>query len=238
VFDATATWAAIDALDLVVPAAVQDEMFLRVRRLVERSARWLVRHVEELDLERTVARFAPGVRTVTDVLFDLLVGEPVETTTASIEGLVAEGVPAALASRVALSDFALTALPSVILADAHDVDPQIATRVQFLLDDRLGLDRVRVRIGALPRGDRWQTEARAALRDDFYESRHALADAVLRDTEPAAVPEVRVDTWLADHAEAVDRYEGVAVAVERTEPGDLAALAVVRRALRDLAAID
>ncbi len=62
VFDAADTWSAIDALDLVVPAAVQDEMFLLVRRLVERAARWLVRHVDPLDLRpdgRTLPRRRP-----------------------------------------------------------------------------------------------------------------------------------------------------------------------------------
>ena len=61
---------AIDALDLVVPAAVQDEMFLAVRRLVERSARWLVRHAEPLALGPTVERFRAGVQAVTQSLPD------------------------------------------------------------------------------------------------------------------------------------------------------------------------
>ena len=38
VYDAVTTWAEIDALDLTCPAVIQDEMFLTVRRLVERSA--------------------------------------------------------------------------------------------------------------------------------------------------------------------------------------------------------
>src|SRR3954464_10252088 len=74
VLDAAETWAAIDELDLVVPAAVQDEMFLLVRRLVERAARWLVRHAEPLALGDTVGRFQAGVRTVTAALPQLLVG--------------------------------------------------------------------------------------------------------------------------------------------------------------------
>ncbi len=43
VFDIGNTWSAIDDLDLLVPAATQDRMFLAARRLVERGARWLVR---------------------------------------------------------------------------------------------------------------------------------------------------------------------------------------------------
>src|SRR5262249_25988915 len=161
-----------------------------------------------------------------------------EAATEATRRLVDEGVPASLAARVAGSDLALVALPALLLAETYNIEPRTAAHVQLVVNDRLGLDRVRVRIGALPRGDRWQTEARAALRDDFYESQHALAAAVLRDTDAATTPETRVDAWLADHADEVERYEAVADEVERTEPGDLAALAVVRRALRDLAALD
>ena len=112
---------------------------------------------------------------------------------------VEAGVAPDLARRVAASDAALVALPAVALALEHDVDATTVARIQFLLDDRLGLDRLRERIAALPRADRWQTEARAALRDDFYESQHALTAAVITETDAAGTPEARVDAWLAAH---------------------------------------
>jgi glutamate dehydrogenase len=237
VFDAIDTWAAIDALDLVTDAAVQDEMFLAVRRLVERTARWLVRHVAPLDLGPVVERFRPGVREVVGALPEVALGAPAEAAEASAARLVAAGVPDDLARRVAWCDLAVMALPAVALAVAHSVTPTTAAQVQFALIDRLGLDRVRVRIGALPRADRWQNEARAALRDDFSESQHALAEAVLTDTDETMDPVARVDAWLDAHADAVARYRSLVEEVERTEPGDLASLAVVRRALRDLAGL-
>src|SRR5439155_1847693 len=40
VLEMSEIWAAIDDLDLQVPAATQDRMFLAARRLVERGARW------------------------------------------------------------------------------------------------------------------------------------------------------------------------------------------------------
>jgi glutamate dehydrogenase len=238
VLDAVDTWTAIDALDLVVPAATQNEMFLLVRRLVERSARWLVRHVEPLDLGPAVERFRPGVRAVIDALPDLLVGRVAEAAKTTASGFVTAGVPDDLARAVAASDAALAALPSVALGAEHDLDPLVVARIQFLLDDHLALDRVRDRIAALPRADRWQTEARAALRDDFYESQHALTAAVLTETDRSARPEARVDEWLTAHGPAVNRFQELVTDVERTETADLAALAVVRRALRDLAALD
>jgi glutamate dehydrogenase len=213
-------------------------MFLLVRRLVERAARWLVRHVEPLELGPVVERFRPGVRAVVAALPDLLVGQVAETANTTAAGFVAAAVPDDVAHLVAASDAALAALPSVALGVEHDVDPLVVARIQFLLDDRLALDRVRDRIAALPRADRWQTEARAALRDDFYESQHALTASVLTETDRAGTPEARVDEWLVAHAPAVARFQELVADVERTETADLAALAVVRRALRDLAMLE
>ncbi len=177
------------------------------------------------------------MQAVTAVLPELLVGSVADAAAATATRLTEAGVAPELARMVAASDAALVALPAVALALEHGVEATTVARVQFLLDDRLGLDRLRDHIAALPRADRWQTEARAALRDDFYESQYALTAAVLTETEPAAAPETRVDTWLAQHDGAVGRYRELVHDVERAEAADLAALAVVRRALRDLASI-
>ena len=40
--------------------------------------------------------------------------------------------------------------------------------MHFALGERLGLPAAAKRIVALPRDDRWQTMARATLRDDLY----------------------------------------------------------------------
>ncbi len=232
VFDAGTTWAEIDALDLAVPAAVQDDMFLAVRRLVERASRWLVHHGGELALGPTVDRFRPGVQAVVAALPELVRGG------GRAGQLERAGVPRALARRVGVSDAAVVALPAVELGARRGVDPVTVARLQFAVDERLALATVRDRIGVLPRGDRWQTEARAALRDDFYESVHALTDAVIRETDATSPPGARVDAWIGAHLPAVERYRALAADVERAGVFDLASLAVLRRALRELADLD
>ena len=101
VFEITSTWSAIDALDLLVPAATQDRMFLAARRLVERGARWLVSHSVDLDLQRTVTRFREPVADVVARLGDLVIGADAMAIATEEEQLRADGVPAELASRVA-----------------------------------------------------------------------------------------------------------------------------------------
>jgi len=232
VYDAGSTWAEIDALDLVVPASVQDDMFLALRRLVERASRWLVHHGGDLPLGPTVDRFRPGVQAVVTALPELVGGGGLA------ERFEQAGVPRALARRVGVSDAAVVALPAVELGARRGVDPVAVTRLQFAVDEQLALEAVRDRIGALPRGDRWQTEARAALRDDFYESVHALTDAVIRETDATSPPGQRVDAWIRAHRPAVERYRALAADVERASVFYLATLAVLRRALRELADLD
>ena len=147
-------------------------------------------------------------------------------------------MPRALARRVGVSDAAMVALPAVELGARRGVDPVTVARLQFAVDERLTLATVRDRIGALPRGDRGQAEARAALRDDFYESVDALTDAVVRETDATSPPGARVDAWIGAHLPAVERYRALAADVERAGVFDLASLAVLRRALRELADLD
>ena len=97
---------------------------------------------------------------------------------------------------------------------------------------------MREHVAALPRVDRWQTEARAALRDDLSESQHALTEAIASDTDATTAPDDRVEAWLTIHGADVERYRQVIADVEAAGGFDLAALAVARRALRELAGLD
>ena len=133
---------------------------------------------------------------------------------------VEAGVPPTWLVGSRRATLALVALPAVALGGSNTIStPRRRAGSQFLLDDRLGLDRLRDRIAALPRADRWQTEARAALRDDFYESQHALTAACAHgDRRRRRAPEARVDAWLAEHGAAVGRYRDLVHDVERPTP--------------------
>ena len=97
--------------------------------------------------------------------------------------LVDEGVPEDLASRVAVLHPAYQLLGVREIADRMELDPVEVTRLHFALGERLGLPDLVTRILALPRDDRWQTMARAALRDDVYAVHAQLTAQVLRDTD-------------------------------------------------------
>jgi len=243
VFGMAAMWDEVDALDLRVPAATQDAMFLTLRRLVERAARWIVRHGGAPELGPAVERYRAGVAQVIDALPQIITGPAAHRLVTQVEALERAGVATDLATSVAVGEWALGALPATALAETHGADPVLVARLAFVIAERLELDRLLQHIAALPRADRWQTEARAALRDDFHDSHEQLTAAVLTfiGLTPAGGPSTeagvvdRVDAWLAEHHDVVDRYRHVVDDVEAAGIFDLATLAVARRALRELA---
>jgi glutamate dehydrogenase len=234
VFDVVAVWQAIDELDLRVPAGTQNAMFLAERRLVERAARRLVQRHASLALGPTVERYRPGVTQLVDALASLVVGNPAHRLADAAAAYRAAGVPAPLAARVAAAEWVPGALDVIDVADARAEDVLTVGSVYFAVVDSLRLDWLRDRIGELPRGDRWQTEARAALRDELHDAHRAITEAVLRTTDRLTAAPERVTAWSELEAAAVKRYRDVIADIEAAGEYDLTTLAVARRALRAL----
>ena len=139
-----------------------------------------------------------------------------------------------LATRVAGSEAAVAALAIAEVAAARGLDVDVVARVHFGVLDRLRLDWLRDRIAALPRADRWQSEARAALRDDVTDLHRAITEDVLLTTDRAAAPAARLEQWMRAHRDAVARYLEVVADIEADGVFDLATLGAARRELRDV----
>jgi glutamate dehydrogenase len=88
-------------------------------------------------------------------------------------------VPEDLGLAVAALYPAYAALTIVQTAERESLDVVKVAEVHFALGQRLGLDRLLTRIVELPRDDRWQTMARAALRDDLHAVHASLTAQVL-----------------------------------------------------------
>ena len=125
-----------------------------------------------------------------------------------------EGVPEELAVRVAVCPPAYMLLGVVETAARDDRDPMEVARVDFEVGKRLGLPLLVSRILALPRTDRWQTMARAALRDDL----HAV-HAQLTAQELAGNPPRKKDT-----VQAVRTLQEICSDEDTDSPGSRVAL--------------
>jgi glutamate dehydrogenase len=227
-------WREVEALDNLVPTAVQTAMLLRGRQLVERATRWLLntrRH--PIDIAATVRTFAPGVAAVSDELPQLLAGPAREALREATEAYVLAGVPDQLAARVAGFVAAYSALDIVEVVGSTGRPVEEVAPVYFAMDGVLELGRIRERITALPRTDRWQTLARAALRDDLYAAQAALTAEVLATTDPGE-PDKRLAAWAELNAAGVNRAGKVLDDIVEGEVYDVATLSVALRQIRGL----
>jgi len=144
------------------------------------------------------------------------------------------GAPADIARTAAQARYAHLALPVVDLARRLDRPLDLVAGVYFALAGRLGLDRVLERVNELPRQTRWDTMARAALRDDLQSLHADLARAALeREPEAGEVGAV-IAAWEA----AVDGVPRVSadLAEITAEGSGLARMSVALRLVRTLLA--
>jgi glutamate dehydrogenase len=170
----------IRGLDYKIGAQTQTQLRIEVRTLVERATRWLVNNRRRpVDIGAAVSQLAAGVQAVEAALPELLTGRDAEALANRLKGYRASGVPDDLARAVAALAPAYAGLTIVQTADREGLDVVKVAGVHFALGQRLGLDKLLTRIVELPRDDRWQTMARAALRDDLHAVHASLTAQVL-----------------------------------------------------------
>jgi glutamate dehydrogenase len=228
-------WDAVEKLDNRVPAQTQLEMLIDGRRLVERSTRWLVRaNPYQVSIAQTIRRFEPGSRMLAASLPDALEGADREAFDRRAAELEQAGVPAELAMRTAGMPSMLALFDIVEVASASEHDPGDVLRVYFRLGSRLELNWLRDRIIDLPRANRWQALARAALRDDLFNLYRELTRKVLDAGGARDGSEAAIDAWSERNAGAVERALGMVADVRASRTYDMTTLPVALREIRGL----
>jgi glutamate dehydrogenase len=228
---------AICSFDNQIDATVQTRMRLEVRTLVERASRWLVNNRRHpMDSEATVDHFGTVVQQVMAALPDLMTGRELEDYQARTKTLTDQGVPAELASKVACCPPASMILGIVETAARDQVDALEVARVHFFVGELLGLPALVSRIQALPRTDRWQTMARAALRDDLHTVHTQLTALVLAHTSDDETAEERVRRWEDQDLVMVSRARQTFQEICADDGADLARMSVALRVVRSLLA--
>ncbi len=234
VFDMPGFWAQVEALDGLVDTDTQVLAMLEGRKLTERAARWLLAFRRPpFDVQDTIDHFAAGMLTIGTGLPKLLAGRDLTGFDERRDVYLARGVPAELADRIAAMVPAYSAFDIVDIAHGTSRSVEETAEVYFDLTDRLQIARLRDLITALPREDRWNTMARAAIRDDLYAAEAALTRDVLAVTGPGS-PEQRLAEWVARNASAVRRADQTLTEIWESNDFTVATLSVAVRAVRSL----
>ncbi|GAA1893378.1 NAD-glutamate dehydrogenase [Lapillicoccus jejuensis] len=235
VFDLAGWVAQVEALDNQVPTAVQTQLYLEFRRLLDRAVRWFVTaRPGTIDVGAEVARFRDVVAAFAPRVGELLQGAEHERLEAKVAELEGAGAPPAVARRAAglLDQFSL--LDVVEIAQDLHADPQDVVGVYYQCSERFGIDAMLTRVSRLPRDDRWDALARGAMRDDLYAVLDSLTRAVLATADAAGSPAERFEQWAGANKDALTRARNALDGIERLDTAGIAALSVALRTLRSV----
>jgi glutamate dehydrogenase len=228
IVDAVALWDEIDALGSDVRIDVQIDLFLELRRMLEHVVLWLLRHQRPpIDIAATVEHYRPLVRRLVSGADDVIVGRMRDLSFAREAGRLALGVPERLAQRASQWPVLHTFLDVIDLATDRRIDPSGVARAYWQLFDIVDGGWLWDAINSLPRSDRWQTQARYALRDDLL--------AVMDDITNDALHLGTVDTWRSSNERILARTSAMLTELRRLETQDVTTLTVALRQLRNLA---
>ena len=228
-------WRRIAALDHLVPAEVQEDMYLQLRRLLDRGTRWLIQTKgATLDLQHEVDYYAPIVQDLGSRIGELLRGSEAAELRADRALLEQQGVPEDVAHDVAGVLFRFQLLDIATVAARVSEEPPDVASLYFAISERFGVDRLLSGISTLPREGRWQTLARQSVRSDLYSAVASLTAEVLRETESTEDPDSRIDRWQSARSTEVHRAREILHEIDTLEQQDLATLSVALRAVRTL----
>jgi glutamate dehydrogenase len=235
VFDMHPFWEQVESLDNRVDAHLQLDMLIDGRRLVERATRWLVRaNPRRIEIDATAKRYASGVELLSDSLPRILHGADREAFDARVRELKEGGVPSELAQRVAAMPHLLAVFDITEIAKATRRPPEAVMEAYFTLGTEIVLTWLRDRIIELPRANRWQALARAALRDDLYSLHRSLTQEVLEVADDDEDAEAAIATWRGRNEAAVRRVLGILDDIKASRVYDTTTLPVALREVRNL----
>ncbi|PNE42567.1 NAD-glutamate dehydrogenase [Streptomyces noursei] len=235
IFRLNQVWDDVEALDNTVAADVQTRIRLHSRRLVERGTRWLLNNRRQpLELSGTIDFFSERVAQVWAELPKLLQGSDLEWYQTILEELTDAGVPEPLAVQVSGFSSVFPTLDIVAIADRTGKEPLAVAEVYYDLGDRLRINQLLDRILELPRNDRWQSMARASIREDLFAAHAALTSDVLAVGNGSATPEERFKAWEETNVAILTRARATLEEIHGSEGFDLANLSVAMRTMRTL----
>jgi len=142
-------------------------------------------------------------------------------------GRLAANIPETLAQRSVLWPLLHTGFDVVDLAERTKQPLHSVAGVYWEVFEQLDLGWLWEAIGRLPRSNRWQTQARSALRDDLL--------AALADLAEDAIIAGSVTDWMDTSERMITRAGLLFTEIRRVDTHDLTTLSVALRQLRNLA---
>ncbi len=227
IFQLPELWASIEDLDNRVSAAIQNQMQILVKGLVERATHWVLRSRRGTQsIDQQTALFEPGISALIAAMPDCLADINRETLDQRVAFFVNAGVPEATAMAVSQVVPLSSSLDIVEIAESVNSDISTAAKVYFELGNHLELQWLREQIGELQVRSHWHTLSKSELRSDLhYQQRHLVAEVISSAGDSLSSIDM-VERWSKANNAAVSKYSDLIVDMKASSSVDFAMLSL------------
>jgi glutamate dehydrogenase len=231
-------WSGIEELDNKVPANLQIEMLIDINGLAEQATQWFLRNCQHpLDIAANVAATSPGLIALENALMELLAKDDRDFVEQRLTHFTSQGVPQALAQRIAQAPALVSSLDIVRIAATLKMKVEDTARTYYAVGEAFHLDWLRDGARALIGDSHWDRLAVFAIIEDFYGHQRDLTTAVLhqaRKQSGGLIGAEAIATWRETRGASLARADGLFADLRQVGKLELAMLAVANRTLRSL----
>ena len=213
-----------------VPSEVRYRWLLRLARMLERTARWVLRNApSEMPSAQIIAENVKGIAVLRAHFADLVAGgdrEMYETRVAEIRELGADG---ALARDLVTLRFLDQLLDILRVGKETGADPIDAARAFYRVSDLLQVQWIRNAIFETAEDDHWEQRAALALSNDLNRAHHEMVAQVMRSR--AAAPDIdrAADRLIESRQSDVSRFQSLLQEIQGGQTMSLSGLSVAVR---------
>jgi len=228
-FDLESVWRDIEALDNKVGAEMQMTLLQDISQLIERATLWLLRSVRyPIKIGETIAEFQPGIERLEKIINDVAPHEVLERLDYRVQRYTRQGVPEALAHRVAYVLLLISSFDIVRTAKAGKISLEKVAQLYFQVGEAFGLGWLRYSAEKLPADTHWQKLASAAMIEELYSHQKVIT---LRVVNGGGGSGNNLESWMKSNALLMGQTQQMLSELENFEQVDLSMLAVASRHL-------
>lgn len=230
IFSIDQLWLEIEHLHL--SDEVIEALYQQIRTLIERAVHWFLSANDQLCGEQDVALYLHDINQLRELLPEVISGESNRRIDETVEGLIQQGIPAALALNIATMDMLYLCLDVIWLDKNTGSSLRQCAQVFFRLIESLELLWLREQINQLPESDMWQSLARRTCRQELDAVSCNLSLSALRQEDGISE---RVDDWFKEQRVMLERYRQLLKLI-KTGPGiELEMITVLLKELQNIA---
>ncbi len=233
-------WNEIEKNSSKISTEMQNRLYLDVSRLVQGVVSWLLRNSSHpLNITGLVGLFKPGIKALSECMDGIISPTIKEVCNEKLQKYLNEGVPRALAQKVANLEVMASACDIVYVSQLQvsgggKLPVRIAGEVYYELGEKLKLGWLRNAVQKLPSGSHWDSLAVQTMTETLFDQQMRLTADVVRLACKGNSCGGALDEWSAEHVKELPRYEELINDLMRHEVIDHSMLTIAVRRVETL----